>query len=190
MWVTWRVGRAFGRGASRGGCRWVAGCAGRRGSLDEGVCAGRVWAFWRGGKARVAGPVAVHVGGRVWATGSGAGGEGRGVWGWVRVRCVSVSLRLQRCVCVVSCRLGNFEEELAVFRVGGEDLADACAYLVHLSVSRGKRVLQGGAKAHAPEDPVDSVVLAGEGVCVRLLYYSALHQAGCGKRENLISVYT
>ena len=80
------------------------------------------------------------------------------------MRCVGVGVCLQRCVCGVSCRPGGLKEELAVFRGRGEDIAHACAYLMYLLVGGGKRVLQGWAKAHAPEDPVDGVVPAGEGV--------------------------
>ena len=39
-----------------------------------------------------------------------------------------------------------------------------CGYLVHFVVAAGKRVLQGLAEAHAPEDSVGGVVPAGEGL--------------------------
>ena len=84
--------------------------------------------------------------------------------GWVRVRRVGVGVRLQRRACVVSCRPGRLEENLAVFCGRGKDFADKCAFLVNLLVGGGKRVLQGQAKVHAAEDPVDGVVPAGEGV--------------------------
>ena len=157
------------RGCVSGACvghqaGWVAGCGGRRGSLGGGVCGGRVWAFWQGGSVRVAVPGAVRVSGHVWATGCGVGREGQGVWGWACMRCVSLRICLPRCVCVVSCRAGGLEEELAVFRGRGEDFADAYAFWVHLLVGGGKRVLQGWPKAHAREDPVDGVIPADEGV--------------------------
>ena len=93
----------------------------------------------------------------------GVGREGQGGWGWVHVRFVGVRACLQRCARVVSCRPGGLEEKLAVFRGRGKDFADECAYLVHILVGGWKRVLQGWAKAHAPEDPVDGVVPADEG---------------------------
>ena len=46
----------------------------------------------------------------------------------------------------------------------GEDFADVCAHLVHFLVGGAKRVLQGWAEAHAPEDSVGGVVRAGEGL--------------------------
>ena len=118
-----------------------------------------------GAEACVAGTGGVHDGGRVWATWWGVGREGQGVWGWVRVRRVGVPVRLQRRGCVVSCRSGGFlKEELASFRGSGKDFADVCAYLMHFLVGGWKRVLQVWAKAHAPEDPVEGVVPADEGV--------------------------
>ena len=75
----------------------------------------------------------------------GERGSGRdrvgGGWGWGRVCCVGVCVRLQRRTCVVTCRPGGLEEKLAVFFGRGKVLADECAYLVHLLVSGGKRVL-------------------------------------------------
>ena len=85
------------------------------------------------------------------------------MWGWLHVRCVGVRACLHRHARVVSCRPEGLEEKLAVFRGRGKDFAGECAYLVHLLVGGWKRVLQGWAKAHAPEDPVDGVVPAGEG---------------------------
>ena len=142
------------------GCRlWGAAQLAWRGDLWR-ACVG-VRAD-RGGPCRGGG--ILRVGRRVWVTGWGEGREGQGVWGWVRVRCVGVRVRLQRCACAVSCRPGGLEEELPVFRGRGEDFAEACAYFVYLLVRGGKRVLQRCAKAHAPEDTVDGVVPAGEGV--------------------------
>ena len=86
------------------------------------------------------------------------------MWGGVCVRSDGVRVRLQQCAYVVSCRPGGLGEELAVDRWGRENFADACSYLVYLLVGVGKRVFQGWAQAHAPEDPVDCVVLAGEGL--------------------------
>ena len=103
------VGVGVGHGAPRGGCVWVAGCGGRRGSLGRRVCGGRVWVPRRGRRAPVAWPGAVRVGGRGWATGWGVGREGQEMWGWVCVRCVAVRVRLPRCVCVVSCRARGLE---------------------------------------------------------------------------------
>ena len=77
---------------------------------------------------------------------------------------VGARVCLQRCACVVSCRPRGLEEEPAVYRGRGEDFPDAGAYLVYLWVGGRKRVLQGWAKAHAPEDPLDGVVPAGEGL--------------------------
>ena len=87
----------------------------------------------------------------------GGKGQGRGLRGGVF--CVGVCVRLQRRVCVVSCRQGGWEEKLAVFCCRGKDFADECAYLVHLLVSGGKRVLWCWANV-----PVDGVLPAGEGV--------------------------
>ena len=117
-----------------------------------------------GGEARVAGPGAARDRGCVWVTLWGVGREGQRVWGSVYVRCIGVRASLQRRARVVLCRPGGWEEKLAVFRSRGKDLTDACAYLVHLLVGGRNRVLQGWAKADAPEDPVDGVVPAGEGV--------------------------
>ena len=117
-----------------------------------------------GGEAHVAGLGAVRAGGRVWATGLEVGREGQGVWGGVRVWCVGVRPPSQWCACVFSCTYGGLEVEAVVHRGCGEDLADACVYLVYLLVGGGKMVLQGLAEAHAPEDSVDSVVSAGEGL--------------------------
>ena len=119
----------------------LPGVGGRRGSLGGGLCGRRVWAFWQGGRARVAGPGAVWVAGRVWATGWGVAREGQEVWGCGRVRCGGVCVRLPQCVCVISRRAGGLEEDLAVIRGRGEDFANACANLVHLLVCGGKRVL-------------------------------------------------
>ena len=110
-------------------------------------CGGRVWLFGRLGEARVAGPGTARDGGRVWAAGWRVEREGLGrgllwgVWGWVWVCCVSVCVCLQRCACVVTCKPGGLEEKLAVFCGGGKDFADERAYLVHLLVIGGKRVL-------------------------------------------------
>ena len=71
------------------------------------------------------------------------GGDWQGVWGWFQVRCVGEPASLQRRACVLSCRKGRLEGNLAVFRGHSKDFADACAYLVHLLVGGGKRVLQG-----------------------------------------------
>ena len=54
--------------------------------------------------------------------------------------------------------------EFVVHRGCGEDFAEACAYLVYLLVGGGERVLQGCAEAHTPQDSVDGVVPAGEGL--------------------------
>ena len=116
------------------------------------------------GKARVAGPGAVRVGWRVWAMGGEwVRREGQGVWDCVSVRCVGIRVRLQRCISVVSCRPRSWEEELAVFCGRGDYFADAFAYFVYLLVGGGKRVSQAWARAHAPENPVDGLVPAGEG---------------------------
>ena len=64
-----------------------------------------------------------------------------GVWGWVRVCCVNVCVCLQQRACVVTCRRGGLEEKLAVFCGRGKDFADERAYVVHLLVSGGNRVL-------------------------------------------------
>ena len=104
----------------------LLGVGGGGARLAGGVCGGRVWAFWRGGRARV-GLVRISEG--VWATGSGVGREGQGVWVWVCVRCVGVRVPLRQCGCVVLCRGGGFEEELSLFRGRVEDSANACAYL-------------------------------------------------------------
>ena len=93
------------------------------------------------GEGGVAGPRAARDGGRVWANGSGVRREGRGVWGWVFLRCVGVRVRLQRRARVVSCRPRDLEEKPAVFCGRGMDFTDECAYLVHLLVGGGKRVL-------------------------------------------------
>ena len=58
-------GRAMGRGAPRGGCVWVAGSGARWGAFCGRVCGGRVWFFGWVGEARVTGPGAARVGGRV-----------------------------------------------------------------------------------------------------------------------------
>ena len=175
------------QGGVRGVCAghwagWV--CRGVCGSSLR-VCAGcRVWGMVRA--ARREGlwraSVVVWAGGggpfrgargctRWWAcvgrqVGSGEGGAGvgvaLGVWGWVPVCGVGVWARLQRRACVVTCRLGGLEEKLALFCGRGKDFADECAYLVHLLVGGGKRVLQWWANVHAAEDPVDGVVSAGE----------------------------
>ena len=152
-----RVPRGVGLLAA--GVCWLPARLVWRGGSVTGVC-GRSGG---GGRARVAGPGAVRVAGRVWAIGWGMRRDGQGVWGWVGVRCACVHICLPWCFCVVSCRAGGWEEEVAVFRGRSADLSNACAYLMHLLVGRGKRVLQGCAKAHAPEDPVDGVVPAGEG---------------------------
>ena len=120
--------------------------------------------FGRGAEARVAGLGAVRDCWRVWATGSGVEREDQGQLGWVCVCCVWVRVCLQRCACVVPCRPRGLQEKLAVFQARGEDFRDFCAYLVHLLVGGEKRVLQGWAKAPAPENPVDGVVPTGEGV--------------------------
>ena len=159
------LGPAF-RGCVRGAsaCHWAGWvCRGARGSSRR-VCAGCwMWGVVRGvrqkglwpacvvvravGEARVAGPGAARDGGPVWVAGWGVGREGqerglRGVgWGWVRVCRVGVWFRLQRRVCVVTCRPGSLEEKLAVLCGRGKDFADERAYLVHLLVSGGKRVL-------------------------------------------------
>ena len=77
--------------------------------------------------------------------GSGEGGAGAGaasgLWGWVWVCCVGVCARLQWRTRVVTCRPGGWGEKLAVFCGRGKDFADERVYLVHLLVSRGKRVL-------------------------------------------------
>ena len=106
-----------------------------------------MWFFGRSGEARVAGPGAARDGGRVWTTGGGVEREGQGqglcggLSGWGGVCFVGVSVRLQRRACVITGRPGGLEEKLAVFCWGGKDFADECAYLVHLLVSGGKRVL-------------------------------------------------
>ena len=95
----------------------------------------------------MAGPRAARDAGRVWAAGWGVArkgqgrGQGGGFWGWVRVCCVGVCVCLQRRACVPTCRPGGLEEKLAVFCGRGKDFADKHAYLVHLSVGGGKRVL-------------------------------------------------
>ena len=84
--------------------------------------------------------------------------------GGVHLRCVGVHVCLQRCAYVVSCRYGGLEVKFAVHCCCGEDFADAFAHLVHFLVGGGKGVLQGWAQAHAPEDSVDGVLPAGEGL--------------------------
>ena len=54
--------------------------------------------------------------------------------------CVGVCVRLQRRACVVCCRPGVSEENLAVFCRRGKDFADERVYLMHLLISGGKRV--------------------------------------------------
>ena len=76
----------------------------------------------------------------MWAAGSVAGGEGQGRGLRGGVCCVGVCVGLQRCACVVSCRLGGLVEKLAVFCGRGKDFADEHAFLVHLLLSGGKRV--------------------------------------------------
>ena len=75
----------------------------------------------------------------------GREGQGRGLrgglGGWARKCCVGVCVRLQRRACVATCRPGGLEEKLAVFCGRGKDFADDRAYLVHLLVSGGRRVL-------------------------------------------------
>ena len=111
------------------------------------VCGGRVWLFWRVGEARVAGPGAARDGGLVLSAGCRVAREGQGrgshggLWGWDRVCCVSVCVHLQQRASVVTFRPGGLEEKLAVFCGPGKDFADESAYLVHLLVSGGKRVL-------------------------------------------------
>ena len=77
--------------------------------------------------------------------GSEDGGAGAGVgwevWAWGRACCVVVCVPLQQHACVVTCRPGGLEVNLAVFCGHGKDFADECAYLLHLLVSGGKRVL-------------------------------------------------
>ena len=85
-------------------------------------------------------------------------------WRGAEARCVGVHVCLQWCACVISCRSDGLGQEFTVHRGSGEDFADACAYLVHFLVACEKRVLQGWAEAHAPEDSVDGVVPAGEGL--------------------------
>ena len=103
--------------------------------------------FGRVGEGCFAGPGAARDAGRVWAAGWGVGREGQGrglrgkVWGWVRVCCVTVCVCLQQRACVVICGPGSLEETLAVFCDRGRDFADQRAYLVHLLVSAGNRVL-------------------------------------------------
>ena len=89
--------------------------------------------------------------------------EGRGRRCGAAFAC-GVSVYVSACSgvsCVVSCTPGVFAEGIAVYRGSGEDFADAGSHLVYLLVGGGKRVLQGWAKAHAPDDPVDGVVPAG-----------------------------
>ena len=106
-----------------------------------------MWVIWRLREARVAAPGAARDGGRVWVPGWGVGrelqghGQSGGLRGWV-------SHVLCRCTCpravrapVIFCRPGGLEEKLAVFCGRGKDFADECAYLVHLLVGGGKRVL-------------------------------------------------
>ena len=83
----------------------------------------------------------------MWATRLAVGreGQGRGVCGGgvglgSRIF-VGVCVCLQRRACVVTCWPGGLEEKLAVFCCRGKDFADECAYLVHLFVSGGQRVL-------------------------------------------------
>ena len=59
-----------------------------------------MWFIGLVGEARVAGPRAARVDGRVWAAGWAVGREGQGrgqrggVWGWISVCCVGVRVRL------------------------------------------------------------------------------------------------
>ena len=76
--------------------------------------------------------------------------------------CARVCGRSQWCSCVVSCRSGDLVMEVAVCGSCGQDVADACAYLVYLSVGGGKRLLEGRAEAQAPEGSVDGVDPTGQ----------------------------
>ena len=129
VWVGVRGGEQFAWAAFRGRGGWAWG--------SGGVCEGRVRVTGRAGCAVGRG---APCGGCVRVV-CGVGGEGQG-WGLRGgVCCVGVCVRLQRRTCVVSCRPGCLEEKLAVFCGREEDFADAGAYLVHLWVSGGKRVL-------------------------------------------------
>ena len=130
VWVGVRGGKQFTWAAFRG--RGVCSLG------SGGVCGGRLRVTGRAGCAAGRG---ARCGGCVRVTGWGAGGEGQGRGFRGGVCCVGVCVRLQRRTCVVSCRLGGLEEKLAVFCGRGKDFADERAYLVHLLVSGGKRVL-------------------------------------------------
>ena len=140
VWVTGRAGCALGWCSSR----WVCvGClvwgavrlVGREGLWR--ACAGDR----AGGEAGVVRPGAARDDWRVWATVWGVEREGQGMWGWVRLRCVGVRVCLQRPACVVSCWPGDLKQKLGAFRGRGKAFADECAYLVHLLVGCGRRVL-------------------------------------------------
>ena len=129
----------------------------------QGVCGGRLWAFWREGRALVAGPGAVRFGGRVWATWWGMEREWQGVPGSVCVPCVRVCVRLPRCAQVVACRFGAFG--------GGacrhsRPRREFCKCLCVFGAPLGRWWEAGTsewAKAHAPGGPVNDVGAAGDG---------------------------
>ena len=120
--------------------------------------------FGRVGEARIAGPGVARDAGRVWVSGWAATWEGHGRRLRGGVCCVGACVCSQRRACVVSCKPGGLEEKLVVFTGRGKDFAEELANLVHVLVSGGKRVCWLWAKTHAADDPVDGVVLAGEGV--------------------------
>ena len=95
--------------------RWV--CAGCRVlGVVRGVGQVGLWracaVVW---EAPVAGAGGVCYGPRVWASGWAAGGEGHVRGLRAGVCCVGVCVRSQQRACMVSCRPGRLEEELAVF---------------------------------------------------------------------------
>ena len=156
------VGVSWGAGLCAVG---VWGMPGVKGGGSRGVepSVAGVCGFLGGGGILVAGPGAVRVG-RVWAIRWGLGRVGQGLWSGVRVWCVDARVRSRRCACVVSCRSGGLAVEFAVHRGCGEDFVDACAHLVSPLVGGGERVLYGWVEVYAPEDSLDGVVAAGEGL--------------------------
>ena len=119
----------------------LSGVGGGEGCLAGGSVAGVCGYLVGLGRPVSRGPGLCVMVGLCGSPGGERGGRGRGgdcVGGGGC--CVGVCVCLQRRACVVSCRLDGSEESLAVFWGRSKDFADERAYLVHLSVSGGKRV--------------------------------------------------